>query len=171
MNVASPLCSALLICSLDQSPTRARPFFNGKKSVPLIRFSGGLSKTRGAALFDQLQAVWHLPLRKACVSALFRRSTTDEMTRLSRTLPWNHPIARILDREVAKWPVGHVAFFVARTGVHSFPHTPFFFLVCSGVFPISTFFGQVLWPIHLCLCPRRCRLNWAARFRAAKCSR
>ena len=43
--------------------------------------------------------VWHLPLREACVSALFRRSTTDELTRLSKQFPWDHP-ARRLDHEV-----------------------------------------------------------------------
>ena len=51
-------------------------------------------------LFDLLRAVWHLPLRKPCVSALFRRSSTDELTRLAKQLPWDHPIARTLDREV-----------------------------------------------------------------------
>ena len=33
MNVASPLCSTFLICSLDQSPARARPFFPWTKKV------------------------------------------------------------------------------------------------------------------------------------------
>ena len=51
-------------------------------------------------LFDLLRAVWHLQLRKPCVSALFRRSSTDELTRLAKQLPWDHPIARTLDREV-----------------------------------------------------------------------
>ena len=31
MNVASPHCSTLFICSLDQSPTRARTFFHRRK--------------------------------------------------------------------------------------------------------------------------------------------
>ena len=57
-------------------------------SVPLV------------VLLDLLKAVWHLPIRKACVSALFRRCDTDEMYRLSRTLPWDDPIARTLDHEV-----------------------------------------------------------------------
>ena len=35
MNVASPLCSTLIICSLDQSPTRARTWgFKPKKVYP-----------------------------------------------------------------------------------------------------------------------------------------
>ena len=33
MNVASPLCSTLFICSLDQSPTRARTLFHRRKKV------------------------------------------------------------------------------------------------------------------------------------------
>ena len=32
------------------------------------------------------------------------------------------------------------------------------------MFPDLDFRRTVLWPIHLCLCPRRCRLNWAAGF-------
>ena len=80
-----------------------------------------------AVLFDLLQAAWHLPLRKACVNALFRRNTTDELTRLSRTLPWDYPIARTLDREVHRRKMAGKSchFFVARTGVHSFPNTLF----------------------------------------------
>ena len=79
-------------------------------------------------LFDLLQAVWHLPLRKPCVSALSRRSNTDELTSLSRTLSWDHPIARTLDDEVhrRKMACKSYRFFVARPGVHSFCHTLFF---------------------------------------------
>ena len=53
-------------------------------------------------LFDLLRAVWHLPLRKPCVSALFRRSSTDELTRLAKQLLWDRPIARTLDHEVPR---------------------------------------------------------------------
>ena len=53
-----------------------------------------------AVLLNLLQAVWHLPLTKACVSALFRPSTTDELSRLAKQFPWDHPIARMLDHEV-----------------------------------------------------------------------
>ena len=59
-----------------------------------------LSSVPLVVLLDLLKAVWHLPIRKACLSTLFRRCRTDEMTRLSKTLPWDHPIARTLDREV-----------------------------------------------------------------------
>ena len=49
------------------------------------------------------------------------------------------------------------------------PSHPFFswFVV---VFPDLDLRRTVLWPIHLCVCPRRCRLNWAARFWVPKCS-
>lgn len=79
-------------------------------------------------LFDLLKAVWHLPLRKPCVSALFQRSSTDELTRLSHTLPWDHPIARTLDHEVHRCKMAGKSyrFFGGRPGVHSFPHTLFF---------------------------------------------
>ena len=50
-------------------------------------------------LFDLLQTVWHLPIRKACISALFRRSKTDDLRDLAKQLPWDHPIARTLDHE------------------------------------------------------------------------
>ena len=40
-----------------------------------------------AVLLNLLQAVWHLPLTKACVSALFRPSTTDELSRLAKQFP------------------------------------------------------------------------------------
>ena len=53
-------------------------------------------------LFDLLQAVWHLPLRKPCVSALFRRSSTDGLTNLDKQFAWDHPIARTLDHEVRR---------------------------------------------------------------------
>ena len=59
---------------------------------------------------------------------------------------------------VAKWLVSHVAFLIDRTRVHSFPHTLFSWFV--AVFPDLDFLRQVLWPIQLCLCLRRCRLNW-----------
>ena len=69
-------------------------------SVPLV------------VLLDLLKAVWHLPIRKACVSALFRRCETDEMYRLSRTLPWGDlsPGLWIMKCIVAEWLVSHVAF-------------------------------------------------------------
>ncbi len=91
-------------------------------SVPLV------------VLLDLLKAVWHLPIRKACVSALFRRCDTDEMCRLSRTLPWDDPIARTLDHEVHRHRMAgkscRFLFFMDRDG--SLPSSPFF-LICSGV--------------------------------------
>ena len=59
-----------------------------------------------------------------------------------------------------KWLVSRVAFLVDRDGVHSFPH-PFFSWIVAVFCP---------WHTHLCLCPRRCRLNWAARFWVPMCS-
>ena len=51
-------------------------------------------------LLDLLKAIWHLHIKKACVSALFRRSTTNELTCLAKQLPWDHPIARTFDHEM-----------------------------------------------------------------------
>ena len=83
-----------------------------------------------AVVFDLLKAVWHLPLRKPCVSTLFRRSSTNELGDLANQLPWYHPIARTLDHEVHHRKMAGKSYhfcWVARPGVHSFPHTPFFF--------------------------------------------
>ena len=124
-----------------------------------------------AVLVDLLQAVRHFPLRKACVSALFRRSNTDELASLAKTLPWDHPIARTLDHEVHRRKMAGKScrlffFFIDRDG--SLPS--YLFSWFPAVFPDLDFRRQVLWPIHLCVCPRRCRLNWAARFWVPKCS-
>ena len=84
-------------------------------SVPLV------------VLLDLLKAVWHLPIRKACVSALFRRCETDEMYRLSRTLPWGDPIARTLDHEVHRRRMASKScrFCFSWTGTGPFPHPLF----------------------------------------------
>ena len=82
-----------------------------------------------AVVFDLLRAVWHLPLRKACVSALFRRSSTEELRDLAKQLPWDHPIARTLDQDVHRRRMAGESYcfiFIARSGVHSFPHTLLF---------------------------------------------
>ena len=86
-------------------------------------------------LFDMLKTLWHLPLRKDCVSALFRRGTLEKLRDLAKTLPWDHPIARTLDHEVHRRRMAGkpYRFFVARSGVPSFPHTLFLFLVCRRV--------------------------------------
>ena len=81
-----------------------------------------------AVLFDLLQAVWDCPLRKASVSALFRQSSTDELTQLSRTLPWDHPIARTLDHEVHRRKMAGKScrFFFFMDPDGSLPSYPFF---------------------------------------------
>ena len=38
------------------------------------------------------------------------------------------------------------------------------------MFPGVDFLRQVLWPVHLSLCRRLARLNWAARFWVPRCS-
>ena len=125
-----------------------------------------------AVLFDLLKTVWHLPLRKDCLSALFRRCTLEELRDMAKTLPWDHPIARKLDHEVHRRRMAGESYcfiFIARSGVHSFPHTHFFSWFVD-VFPGLDFLRHVLWPIHLCLCPRRAKMNWAARFWVPTCS-
>ena len=99
-------------------------------------------------VLDLLQAVWHPPLRNSCVSALFRRSTTEELTRLAKTLPWDHPIARTLDHEVHRRKMGGKSCHFccgARPGVHSFPHT-LFFIGLQWCSQISTFVGKSFGP-------------------------
>ena len=82
-----------------------------------------------AVLFDLLKAVWHFPLRKTCLTALFRRRNTDELGDLAKQLPWDHPIARTLDHEVHRRRIAGKScrffFFIARSGVPSFI-PPFF---------------------------------------------
>ena len=82
-----------------------------------------------AVLFDLLKTVWHLPLRKDCLSALFRRCTLEELRDMAKTLPWDYPIARTLDHEVHRRRMAGESYcfiFIARSGVLSFPHTLFF---------------------------------------------
>ena len=81
-----------------------------------------------AVLFDLLNTLWHLPLRKDCVSALFRRCTLEELRDFAKTLPWDHPIARKLDHEVHRRRMAGESyyFFFHFQGVGPFPHTPFF---------------------------------------------
>ena len=88
-----------------------------------------------AVVFDLLQAVWNLPLRKACVSALFRRSSTDEFRDLAKQFPWDHPIARTLDHEVHRRRMAGKSYRLFYRPVWgSFPPSqPFLFLVCRRV--------------------------------------
>ena len=94
-----------------------------------------------AVLFDLLKTVWHLPLWKDCLSALFRRGTLEELRDMAKTLPWDHPIARKLDHEVHRRRMAGESYcfiFIALSGVHSFPHTLFLFLIHRR-FPGSRF--------------------------------
>ena len=124
-----------------------------------------------AVLFDMLKILHHLPMGHECYRALFRRCTHEELRAWARTLPWDHPIARKLDHEVHRRRMagefhGFFFFLFFRVWV------PFFlipFLIFTEVFKGFEFLRTVLWPIHLCLCPRRARLNWAARFWVPNC--
>ena len=122
-----------------------------------------------AMLFDLLKTVWHLPIRRDCLCALFRRCTHEQLRDLAKRLPWDDPVARNLDHEVHRRRMAgksHLLFFCI-TRVWVFLISLFLFI---DVFPGFDFLRQVLWPVHLCLYPRRARLNWAARFWAPTCS-
>ena len=126
-----------------------------------------------AVLFDMLKILYHLPMGHECYRALFRRCTHEELRAWARTLPWDHPIARKLDHEVHRRRMAgecHRFFFLFFFGVWDpFPYTLFFDFFIE-VFKGFEFLRTVLWPVHLCLCPRRARLNWAARFWVPNCS-
>ena len=123
-----------------------------------------------AVLFDMLKILHHQPMGHECFRALFRRCTHEELRAWAKTLPWDHPIARKLDHEVHRRRMaGECHSF------HFFRVWVPFFLIPFLIFFIEVFKGfeflrTVLWPIHLCLCPRRARLNWAARFWVPTCS-
>ena len=53
-----------------------------------------------AVLFDMLKLLCHLPMGHECLRAMFKRCTHEELRAWSRTLPWDHPVARKLDHEV-----------------------------------------------------------------------
>ena len=122
-------------------------------------------------LIEMLKILHHLPMGHELFRALFRRCTHEELRDWAKTFPWDHPIARKLDHEVHRRRMAgefHSFFF---RGVGPL----FFFLIPFLIFFIEVFKGfeflrTVLWPIHLCLCPRRARLNWAARFWVPTCS-
>ena len=46
-----------------------------------------LSTVPFVVLLDMLKVVWHLPLRKVCLSTLLQRSSTVKLASLSQTLP------------------------------------------------------------------------------------
>ena len=124
-----------------------------------------------AILIDMLKILHHLPMGHELFRALFRRCTHEELRNWAKTFPWDHPIARKLDHEVHRRRMaGECHRFLFFWGVG-----PFFFLIPFLNFFIEVFKGfeflrTVLWPVHLCLCPRRARLNWAARFWVPTCS-
>ena len=122
-----------------------------------------------AILIDMLKVLHHLPMGHELFRALFRRCTHEELRAWARTFPWDHPIARKLDHEVHRRRMaGECYSFFSGVGP-LFPHT-FFFDFFIEVFKGFEFLRTVLWPVHLCLCPRRARLNWAARFWVPACS-
>ena len=124
-----------------------------------------------AILFDMLKILHHLPMGHECFRALFRRCTHKELRDWAKTLPWDHPIARKLDHEVHRRRMaGKSPFrFFILLGCRFFSLYPLFFDFID-VFKGFDFLRTVLWPVHLCLCPRRARLNWAARFWVPACS-
>ena len=82
-----------------------------------------------AVLFDLLKTLCHLPMGKDCQRALFRRCGWKELRDLAKTLPWDHPVARHLDREVHRRKMAgeyHYLFF---------PGLGFFFLIPLLVLP------------------------------------
>ena len=83
-----------------------------------------------AVLFDMLKTVWHLPLRKDCLSALFRRCTFEELRDMAKTLPWDHPIGRKLDHKVHRRRMADKSYrLFLSPGLGSLPSlTPFSFL-------------------------------------------
>ena len=120
-----------------------------------------------AILIDMLKILHHLPMGHELFRALFRRCTHEELRAWARTFPWDHPIARKLDHEVHRRRMAG-KFFSFFGGVGPpFPYTFFNFFIV--VFKGFDFLRAVLWPVQLCLCPRRARLNWAARFWVPTC--
>ena len=81
-----------------------------------------------AMLFDLLKTLWHLPMGKDCLRALFRRCIHEELRDWAKTLPWDHPVARSLYHEV------HRRRMVGESyGFH------FFFFGCGSLFLIPFF--------------------------------
>ena len=122
-----------------------------------------------AILIDMLKVLHHLPMGHELFRALFRRCTHEELRDWAKTFPWDHPIARKLDHEVHRRRMaGECHRYFLGCGSLFFPYTFFDFFI--EVFKGFEFLRTVLWPVHLCLCPRRARLNWAARFWVPTCS-
>ena len=119
-------------------------------------------------LFEALKTLWHTPMRQDCLRALFRRCTHEELRDWAKTLPWDHPVARKLDHEVHRRRMAGECYGFDFFGCGSLGLIPFFLFL--DVFKGFAFLRTVLRPVHLCLCPRRARLNWAARFWVPTCS-
>ena len=123
-----------------------------------------------AMLIEMLKILHHLPMGHECFRALFRRCTHEELRAWAKTFPWDHPIARKLDHEVHRCRMAGefygFSFFRVWAPFFLIPFLIFFIEVFKGF----DFLRSVLWPVHLCLCPRRARLNWAARFWVPACS-
>ena len=51
-------------------------------------------------LMDMISTLWNLPMGKACLTALFHRTRSEDLTRLAKQFPWDHQIVRTLDHEV-----------------------------------------------------------------------
>ena len=123
-----------------------------------------------AVLIDMLKLLHHLPMGHELFCALFRRCTHEELREWAKTFPWDHPIARKLDHEVHRRRMaGEFHSFFRGVGPLFFLLIPFLIFFIE-VFKGFEFLRTVLWPVHLCLCPRRARLNWAARFWVPTCS-
>ena len=123
-----------------------------------------------AMLIDMLKILHYLPMGHELFRALFRRCTHEELRAWARTFPWDHPIARKLDHEVHRRRMAGEFYSFSFFGCGPLFLIPFFFDFFIAVFKGFEFLRTVLWPVHLCLCPRRARLNWAARFWVPTCS-
>ena len=86
-----------------------------------------------AVLFDMLKLLCHLPMGHECLRAMFRRCTHEELRAWSRTLPWDHPVARKLDHEVHRRRMAgefHGFSFFSAVG----PFSLYLFLIFIEVF-------------------------------------
>ena len=65
-------------------------------------------------LLDLLKQVWHLPLKLPFWETLLRRCSTQTLTSLSKTLPWDDPWPErwILKSIVEKWSVSLCPFLL-----------------------------------------------------------
>ena len=83
-----------------------------------------------AILYDMLKILHHLPIGHECLQALFRRYTHEQLRDWTKTLPWDHPVARKLDHEVHRRRMAgesHFAFFHSP-GVGFLIPPPFFLI-------------------------------------------